>query len=152
MGDRIAERTFAVDRSNDRVIVAVGHPQPDPAGDWRCAFHIEGLDRSGPFEVHGVDALQALSLAIEGVRNVLDSSGLTLSWEGGEPGDIGIPRMAPMFLPVATRRKIERYIDDQIRAFTRSARRRRMMKETWRALVRGISRRVRPESRGRPGP
>ena len=57
----------------------IDQPQPDPGGDWRCAFAVEGIGRSGPFETHGIDALQALTLAMDDIRNVLDESGLEVS-------------------------------------------------------------------------
>jgi len=48
---------------------------------------------------------------------MLDASGLHLSWEGGEPGDAGIPRMVPMFYGRTFAEKVERHIDQEIHAF-----------------------------------
>jgi hypothetical protein len=137
----ISKRSFTVADNPGRVVVAsVGMPMPDSAGDWRCAFHIEGIESGGSFDAHGIDALQAMLLAIEGIRKVLDDSRLTLSWSGGEPGDTGIPHMIPLSLPAATRREIERYIDFRANAFAKGARRRRLLRSAWHILASRIRR------------
>lgn len=140
----ISTRRFTVADDPGRIVVAsVGMPMPDPAGDWRCAFHIEGVESGGPFDAHGIDALQAVLLAIEGTRKALDDSRLTLAWSGGEPHDTGIPHMIPLFLPAATRREIERYIDRRANAFARGARRRRLLRTAWHLFASRVRRRDR---------
>jgi hypothetical protein len=144
----ICRRSFSVADDPGRVIVAaVGLPTPDPAGDWRCAFHIDGVADGGPFEAHGMDALQAVLLAIEGTRKVLDDSKLTLSWVGGESDDTGIHHMVPLFLPATIRRAIERTIEQQAHAFARRARLRRSLRSAWH----GLASRLRRRNRARPG-
>jgi hypothetical protein len=93
--------------------------------DWRCPFSVDGIDEPCDQVAYGLDGLQALLLAIEGARAVLDKSGLTLTWHGGEPGDVGIPRMVPPSLGASFARRIETYIDRQVRAFAKAAKARR---------------------------
>src|SRR5262245_17079877 len=96
----IAVRRLAVAGEPDRVVVVtIGKPRPDPdpSGDWMCSFLVEGIPNARRLRAHGVDALQALLMAVEGVRAELVASGLTLTWEGGEAGDVGIPRSIPLF-------------------------------------------------------
>lgn len=96
----IADRVLSVDGEPGRIVaVTIYEPEPDrEAGDgWVCEFRVQGAlnerDRA-----HGVDSLQALVNAVQGVWKTLDNSGLSLTWAGGEPGDHGIPRIVPQFL------------------------------------------------------
>jgi uncharacterized protein DUF6968 len=45
------------------VTVAIGHPYPTSAGDWACPVEIDGL-HGRLADLHGIDSLQALCLAI----------------------------------------------------------------------------------------
>ena len=45
------------------VVVALGHPYPTSEGDWACPVEIDGL-HGELADIHGIDALQALCLAI----------------------------------------------------------------------------------------
>ena len=54
------------------VTVAVGHPYPTKAGDWACPIEIAGL-HGRLKDIIGIDSLQALSLAIRVVRDLLTS-------------------------------------------------------------------------------
>jgi hypothetical protein len=114
----IAERVLSVDGEPGRIVaVTIYAPEPDrdTGADWRCEFRAQGvLDARDT--AHGVDALQALLNAIQGVRKALDDSGLSLTWAGGEPGDHGVPRIVPMFLGRAFARDIEDEIDRRLGA------------------------------------
>lgn len=120
----IAVRRLAVVGEPGReLIVTIGKPRPDPkpGGDWMCSFLVEGLPRTRRRAAHGVDALQALLMAVEGVRATLDASGLQLAWEGGEPGDTGIPRTVPLFYGLDFAQKIGRHIDREIQEHAQAA-------------------------------
>jgi len=54
------------------VTVAVGHPYPTMEGDWACPVEIARL-HGRLTDVHGIDSLQALCLAIKLVGRVLAS-------------------------------------------------------------------------------
>jgi hypothetical protein len=64
-------------------------------------------------QAHGVDALQALLLAIEGIHLALSRSGQRLNWIT-EPGDTGIPRFTPTSFGLVFRQRVERMLDDEI--------------------------------------
>lgn len=119
----IVRRLSAADDPSRVVTVTIGRPHLGPDGDWICPFLVEGIDASRSNAGHGIDALQALLHALEGVRAELDASGLPLSWEGGEPGDVGVPRMVPIYYGRAFAERIERYIDEQVRGFAADAER-----------------------------
>lgn len=45
------------------VVVAIGHPYPTSEGNWACPVEVDGL-HGDLAEIHGIDSLQALCLAI----------------------------------------------------------------------------------------
>lgn len=94
----IAERELKVRKAKKgdplRVMVRIGKPEPDPepGGDWRCAFQITGLDDDAVVFAHGVDAVQALQLCLQliGIRlEDLQARGTPLRWFGVK--DLGFP-------------------------------------------------------------
>lgn len=111
----IAERRLSiVGDPGKTVIVRIGTPAPDPRGDWICPVHIEGIDESLQQCGRGIDSMQALINAFEAARHALDGSGLSLTWEGGEPGDHGFPRVVPYAFGRAFASTIEAHIDKEL--------------------------------------
>jgi hypothetical protein len=77
------------------VRLAIGRPEPDPEpdGDWRCRVMIEGLGPRVDQHAYGVDAVQALALALEMARAHLQPSSAQparVRWLGQT--DLGLPR------------------------------------------------------------
>lgn len=93
VGEPIAIRRYGVAGQHDQeVVLVIGKPLAPRKlqGDWRCAVLIVGIDE-GIFHVQeGVDALQVLQLAQGFAKRTLEASGLSLTWAGGEPGDLGL--------------------------------------------------------------
>jgi hypothetical protein len=87
--------------------------------DWECPFRIEGLRTRGIQYGYGVDAVQALTTALEGIRVTLERSGKRLSWIGGAPGDPGFERPVPTSLGLDFSRRLNRMIDREIARFVR---------------------------------
>ncbi|MEV0201669.1 DUF2283 domain-containing protein [Nonomuraea sp. NPDC050691] len=88
----IARRTLTLGTEPPReVTVTVGVPVEEPTGDWSCPYRIDGLAGwEHERKVTGVDALEAVDLALAMVRAALAGSheakeGL-LSWDE-EPDD-----------------------------------------------------------------
>jgi hypothetical protein len=99
LGQVIARRmlTEYTGDSIREVSVSIGAPRPHPKGDWECPFAIESSGQSKVEFAGGVDALQALLMAIEGVRTRLDQTGCRFEWLGPDLGwGAGIPRQVPM--------------------------------------------------------
>jgi len=97
IGRVIAERILTVAGVNDEIItVSLGIPHRVDSDTWECPYSIEGLGskriaRCAP----GGDSLQALLVAVEGIRWCLMQSGETFEWDGDSllGGDTGaIPR------------------------------------------------------------
>jgi hypothetical protein len=77
-----------------RVTVSIGAPRRHPKGDWECPYRIEGLGESKVSASGGVDSLQALILAIEGIRVTLERTGDRFVWLD-EAFGAGIPSYIP---------------------------------------------------------
>ena len=110
-----------VGKARKIITVRVGKPRKDPRGDWVCLYQVSGLGRNTIQRTHGVDALQAVQLALEGIRTGLERSGKVLSWKGGEPGDTGFTRSVPAFFGRDFSRRLERLIDEEVERFARAA-------------------------------
>lgn len=77
VGQVLAERTLDLDLGGRRrdVTVLIGAPQPQPgSSDCFCAYQILGLDDTTVRYVGGVDAAQALYLAMEAVGTFLSAT------------------------------------------------------------------------------
>jgi hypothetical protein len=101
--------------------------------DWACWIRIEGIPDGRGF-APGVDALQALQLAITSARMMLDASGLPLVWLEGKPGDVGIPLPVPNTYGFENQRRWERYLEREGRRLDLMAAARIRMKMSGRAI------------------
>ena len=88
----VAERELigeAAGRGRFPVRIRIGKPYPSDV-DWACPVTVEGVDWPFP-DMHGVDSLQALTLALQFARHALESflqKGGTLFWPEGEPATL----------------------------------------------------------------
>src|SRR5262245_42077229 len=92
LGKMIAEREL-IYRPNKRkhIIVRLGVPREEEPMVWMCPFQIAGVDRSRIDRALGLDAIQALVLALEKIRIQLARHAIGATWKGGEKGDPGFP-------------------------------------------------------------
>jgi hypothetical protein len=75
------------------IAVSIGLPRPDRSkkGDWECPFLIEGVGKSKVQKAFGIDSMQALIEAIQGLRVNLEQIGRPLFFLDPEFGtDIAI--------------------------------------------------------------
>ncbi|MFT3764081.1 MAG: hypothetical protein QM820_00930 [Minicystis sp.] len=113
----IAVRRFlVVDEPGREVVLTIGKPRLDQSsrspGTWFCSVLIEGIPDERRRRVHGVDAVQALQLAMEYARRALDASGVAVTlFEHGEPGDTGLPFAAPIGYGFYFQRRLEAYME-----------------------------------------
>lgn len=80
-----------------KVTVTIGKPEKFPdAEDYYCSYQIIGIKRSSVRYAGGVDAVQALELALKMIGADLYTSDEAragaLSWKGNDEGDLGFPR------------------------------------------------------------
>ncbi|MGH9563259.1 MAG: DUF6968 family protein [Terracidiphilus sp.] len=73
--DVIAERALDAigDGGSFEVRVRLGKPTPHPKGDWACPFQITGIGDEKVRLIFGVDAVQALQLAMVAVGSHLST-------------------------------------------------------------------------------
>lgn len=111
----IARRVLASEPPSQRKYeVRIGKPEPDGAGDWRCAYHVRGIGMRSPRYAFGVDSVQALILALNAVRSDLEAAGDACHWVGGERGDSGFPRYVPAAFGLRFSRRINCMIDREV--------------------------------------
>lgn len=89
LGDVIAERAF--ERPvGPPVVLRIGRPRPHPEGDWICPFLFTGVNDGVVYEPGGVDAVQALELALQMIGILLPDvqKQYELTWHGDR--DLGL--------------------------------------------------------------
>lgn len=124
LGEVVGERTLHCGRpQRKRITVRVGTPRKAEDVDWVCPYQIKGLDRSRVDLARGLDALQALMMALEAIRLRLEQDGLQCTWQGGEEGDAGFPRVVPAFFGPEFAAKTNRLIDRELERFSKAAER-----------------------------
>jgi hypothetical protein len=98
LGRPIARRTLAEDGvSGRKIVISIGLPRPyrlSKNGDWECPFLIEGIGKSKVETACGVDSLQALILALTGLRVRLEQTGRNFFWLDPNMG-VDIPLYVP---------------------------------------------------------
>ena len=114
----IAVRRFSVlDKPDHEVVLTIGKPRPDPRSegrDWMCSVLIEGIPKERRRRICGIDAIQALQLALDYARRELDASGLDITWlEPHTPGDYGLPFSADTTYGVFFQHRLEQYMEQQ---------------------------------------
>lgn len=107
------------------VTVTLGSPRRvKGTRDWRCPFRIAGLGLRRVEYGCGVDAIQALTSALEGIRAILDETGEPLSWDGVLDGQSGFQRLVPLLPDPVRSRRLERLLDRSLGAQVRAVARR----------------------------
>ena len=121
LGSLVAERQLQGELPSQIAVLKIGKPRKEPGGDWYCPYRISGIGFQGVRKARGIDALQALLMAIEAVRTILDEHETKWTWEGGEEGESGIPRVVPTFYGKEFARRLGDLIDRELEAFARQA-------------------------------
>jgi hypothetical protein len=101
VGEIIATRRFILAREGHQqvdVIVSMGKPEQFPDNtDYYCPYQIRSFNGDKVMAIGGVDAFQAMQLALATIRVELEvierDSGGRLAWEGGAEGDLGFAEL-----------------------------------------------------------
>lgn len=117
----IGARDLREVESSNLIRVKVGKPRKARAGDWVCPFYITGLGGPAKYSAYGIDAIQALQMAFEGIRTELHKSGKQMTWVGGEPGDTGFARLLPTAFGPEFSQRLEQLLDQEIAQFAQTA-------------------------------
>jgi hypothetical protein len=121
----ICTRRFTADVKGKRRFALAKIGQPEKSGrDWACKLFISNVGMKEPMLVYGVDQMQAILLAFEGVLTALRNSGTEWGWIHGDKGDIGVPRFVPRGFGRRFASKLESIIDAETNKFATIAERR----------------------------
>src|SRR5687767_1590936 len=125
-GTVIGERHLVFrDAPRKKLVVTLGKPRRMKGHqDWECPFRITGLGAARLEFGYGVDALQALTSALEGIRVVLDEIGKPLAWSGVLPDHTGFPRSIPIGPTPEMSARLERLVDRELKRLVRQMERR----------------------------
>ena len=116
-GTVIAERCLQQRGAPRRtVVVSLGKPRKmKRSEDWECPFRISGAGMSRVEYGCGIDAFQALTMALEGIRYFLDRSSTPLVWAGVLDDHTGFQRVIPLLPERGGTQRIERVVDQETR-------------------------------------
>jgi hypothetical protein len=117
LGTIIAERRLHIRGAPLRtVVVSLGKPRKiRGSSDWQCPFRIEGAGIHQHERGCGIDAFQALTMALEGIRYFLDRSPESLVWGGVIENHSGFQRIIPLVPDLGETRRLERMVDQELR-------------------------------------
>lgn len=141
LGSVVAARRLRLRGTRRPVIIRLGKPRRT-GRDWLAPFEIRGLNGSQVHYSYGVDPLQALILALEGIRGRLDKSRPRLTWLGGPAGEIAFSRLVPDLGSPELRKRIEQLIDCEVELFVRRLERRHRARTTSSLVTRFPTRRT----------
>ena len=115
----IAQRTLITNDANkENIEIFIGKPEVTATGTFQCAYQVVRRNIEDNVQyVKGIDSFQALMLAFEGIRNTIDKTGLSVTWQGGEPGDHGFTRFVPQYyFGREFSKRLEKIIEDEVEA------------------------------------
>jgi uncharacterized protein DUF6968 len=96
------------------IIARLGFPRPSEkyCGDWACDFQLLGWKYDRVRTAHGIDGLQALTIAAEAIRKALDrKKGLI---PGDPPYEFIFPRLVPISYGLKFHRDLCELLDNEI--------------------------------------
>ena len=100
VGEIIAERKFKLlldGQERESIVVLLGKPQymHNHSDFYGCPYQIKRSESEKLMTICGIDAFQALQLAINTIGVELEiirrDTGGQLTWDGDEKGDLGFP-------------------------------------------------------------
>jgi len=113
------------DAPEKKVVVTLGKPRRSKGREeWECPFRIKGPGVARLEFGYGVDALQALTTALEGIRATLDELGKPLAWSGVLSDHTGFQRMIPIAAGPGIAARLERLVDRELSRHVRQLKRR----------------------------
>jgi hypothetical protein len=126
IGNVIGERRLVFrDAPRKKLVVTLGKPRRMKGReDWECPFRIRGLGATRLEFGYGVDALQALTTALEGIRALLDEIGKPIAWSGVLPDHTGFQRMIPIGAGTDISARLDRLVDRELKRHVRQMERR----------------------------
>ena len=121
----IAERRLTTRGPRPKpVVITLGKPRlPKGERDWVGPVRISGAGVRVLECGYGVDSMQAVATALQGIRYFLDKSGKSFEWLGMPMDDGGFMQFIPMLRPRLIRR-LEKLVEAEVKRDTARLRRR----------------------------
>jgi len=124
LGVIVGQRILRCSRgAKKRLTVRLGTPRKTGSVEWGCPYQIVGLDGSRVEIAYGIDAIQALQLALAAIHIRFEGRS-DCTWKGGDEGDAGFPRSVPYAFGRDFAARVERHIDAEIARMHGAAQRR----------------------------
>lgn len=114
--DVIAARTFTSADSDATYEVLIAKPVQVDREEWRCDIEIRGPNGTTKGKAFGIDAMQALMISFDSLRNNLNAISPPVYWLD-MPVDLTFPRAIPIALGEDFYRRMEAHIDAEIEKF-----------------------------------
>lgn len=113
-GRVIAERTYTVGR--ETILLQIGTPhRASWKRDFYCPIRRVRAGKTKLNRIFGVDSVQALMLAFDAVKAMLETTSPKIKWIGSErPGDVGISRRLTTGLGFDFEQGLERMVDKAV--------------------------------------
>jgi hypothetical protein len=109
----LLEREYQIGADQATIVARLGFPRPTERDrEWACSFQLFGWTDGRVQVAHGVDGLQALTIAASTIRRWLDSAGNVSTTEA--PYEIVFPRYVPFDHGLAFHRHLCKILDDEI--------------------------------------
>lgn len=110
----MATRVLSISNGEAKELVVVLYqPYEIDKDEWVCVFKLGEQKK----KAHGIDSFQALIMAIEGIRYLLDNTSINLNWCEGS-NFLGFPKFVPMFLPDNYISDIESILEKKVKDIT----------------------------------
>jgi hypothetical protein len=114
--------------SKRKVVARLGIPRPCDEEDlWACSFQLQGGKYNRIRSVYGVDGLQALLIAAQGLRRALDR--MKLDGSNLEPHENVFPRLIPTTYGLDVHYRLCKIVDDEIGKQERVLTKRRLARQ-----------------------
>lgn len=109
----LVERKYQIGVDQTVIVARLGFPRPTERDqEWACSFQLFGWTDSRVHIAHGMDGLQALTIAASTLRQWLDSAGNVSSSEA--PYEVVFPKYVPFGHGLDFHRYLCRLLDDEI--------------------------------------
>ena len=121
-GQWIGTRRFTANVKGKRKFATAKIGRPVKSGaDWACRIFVSNVGMKEPIRVYGLDQMQVIILALEGVLTTLRNCGVEWRWVHGEKDDLGIPRFVPGGFGRGFAARLESIIDAETAKFAAKA-------------------------------
>ncbi len=108
------EQEYLVGDDRSRLVARLGFPRPTGQKEWACSFQLYGWKDSKIRVAHGVDGLQAVTIAAAAIRRWLDEMS-NVSSNNDTPYEVVFPRYVPFCYGPDFHRHLCGIIDEEIK-------------------------------------